>query len=327
MIEKIIYQIKLNKNFLLTSHLNLEGDAIGSLLAMRDILLFFKKRVSVVIQDKIPEEYRFLPHINAIRNIKNIKLSDYDVLITLDVSDEKRCQKVIDLFPQNKTIINIDHHISNTRFGKINWIDSNASSTVEMIYKLYKRLNIALNKKRALWLYVGLLTDTGSFRYPNTNAGSLKLAGKLINYGLNISNIYQNIYYTFNLNEIKIIAQILSTLKSDMNQRLVWFKMKREFFKKDKPKRDLADEILNLGRLIKKAEVIVLFKEDLSERNIIHVNLRSKNKIDVDRFARYFGGGGHRTASGCNIKGDLEKVENMVIKKIKEFINGGINCR
>jgi phosphoesterase RecJ-like protein len=320
MIKEVIRQIKLNRSFLVSSHINLEGDALGSILAMRDILLCFKKRVTIAIQDEVPFEYRFLPGINYIKNMDEIEISDYDVLVVLDTSDEGRCPKIIKAFPKDRTIINIDHHISNTRFGKINWINPKASSTVEMIYRLYRILNIPLNRRRALWLYTGLLTDTGSFHYPNTSAFSFKIAGRLINYGLNISSIYQKIYYTLNLADLKIIIQTLSTIKSERKDRIVWFKMRRDFFKRVKPNRDITDEILNLGRLIRTAEVVVLFKEDLSRKDTVNVNLRSKNRIDVDKIARYFGGGGHRTASGCRIKGTLEKAEKIVIEKIKEYI-------
>jgi len=321
MIKKIIQQIKLNKSFLVTSHINLEGDAIGSILAMRDILLHFKKKVEVVIQDEIPPEYKFLPDIDCIKTLKDIKFNDYDVLVLLDVSDQKRCQKIINRFPKDKTTISIDHHISNSRFAKINWIEPKVSSTVEMIYKLYKRLNIPLNRKRALWLYTGLLTDTGSFRYPNTTAYSFKLAGKLLDCGLNVSEIYQNIYYNLSLKELKIINQILSTIRSDKKNRIVWFKMKKDFFMKDKSTRDFSDVILDMGRSIKDIEVVVLFKEDFYNKDKIHVSLRSKNKVDVDMIARYFGGGGHRTASGCDIKDNLERAEKIVIRRIKECIN------
>jgi len=318
--KRIIQAIKTYKNFLITTHINLEGDALGSVLAMRDILLYFKKRADIVIEDDVPTEYKFLPHIDWIKKIKDIRFSDYDVLFALDISDKKRCKRIIQLFPKDRIIISIDHHISNTRFAHINWIEPRASSTVELIYKLYRKLNIPLNKKRAVWLYVGLLTDTGSFRYPNTTFNTFKLAEKFASYDLDVNSIYQNIYYNLTFEEIKRIAEVLSTIKSTKDRKIVWFRMKNDNFRKRFSSDNITDKILDLGRAIKDAEVVVLFKDDLYNKDKISINLRSKGKVDVDKIARFFGGGGHRTASGCNIKGNLKDIEEMVIKKVKESV-------
>lgn len=320
MMKRIIQAIKTYKNFLITTHINLEGDALGSILAMRDILLYFKKRADIVIEDDVPIEYKFLPHIDWIKKIKDIRFSDYDVLFALDISDKKRCKRIIQLFPKDRIIISIDHHISNTRFAHINWIEPRASSTVELIYKLYRKLNIPLNKKRAVWLYVGLLTDTGSFRYPNTTFNTFKLAEKFASYDLDVNSIYQNIYYNLTFEEIKRIAEVLSTIKSTKDRKIVWFRMKNDNFRKRFSSDNITDKILDLGRAIKDAEVVVLFKDDLYNKDKISINLRSKGKVDVDKIARFFGGGGHRTASGCNIKGNLKDIEEMVIKKVKESV-------
>jgi len=318
--KRIIQAIKTYKNFLITTHINLEGDALGSILAMRDILLYFKKRADIVIEDDVPIEYKFLPHIDWIKKIKDIRFSDYDVLFALDISDKKRCKRIIQLFPKDRIIISIDHHISNTRFAHINWIEPQASSTVELIYKLYRKLNIPLNKKRAVWLYVGLLTDTGSFRYPNTTFNTFRLAEKFASYDLDVNSIYQNIYYNLTFEEIKRIAEVLSTIKSTKDRKIVWFRMKNDNFRKRFSSDNITDKILDLGRAIKDAEVVVLFKDDLYNKDKISINLRSKGKVDVDKIARFFGGGGHRTASGCSIKGNLKDIEEMVIKKVKESV-------
>lgn len=319
MIKEILQTIKQHRNFLITTHIKLEGDALGSVLSLRDILLYLKKKADIVVQDRIPCEYKFLPHIQYIKNVKEVNFSDYEVLFALDTSSQQRCLKVIKSFGKDKIIVNIDHHISNTCFGSINWIDPEASSTTEMLYRLYQRLNIPLDKLRATWLYVGILTDTGSFRYPNTNAKTFQLAGRLVNYGLDVNRIYQSIYYNFTLKQIRMLNQIISTLKSDRSGRIVWFKMSRDF---PDNTYELSDEILDLGRMIKQAEVVVLFRENPYQRGNIRVNLRSKGRVDVDMIARIFGGGGHHTASGFSIKETLTRAEKIVIGKIKQILKG-----
>ena len=319
-LKKVVEQIKKNKNFLITSHINLEGDAIGSQLAMRQLLLNLGKRAIIVNEDRIPEEYNFLPGIKYIKRPKDIKDFRFDVLLALDCSDVGRFKEVYALFSKDKLVINIDHHISNNNFGAINWVDQKASSTVEMIYRLYKKMGIGLDKNKALCLYVGLVTDTGSFRYPNTNAFSHKIAFELMQYNLLANKVYKNIYENLKFEDLKLLSKILLNPQQDTMGEIVWFEIKRKILKAKRPHFDLTEYVLSFGRLIKDAEVLVLFKEDLFLNNQVRVNLRSSGKVDVNKIAQIFGGGGHRTASGCTLKGKLKDVEYTVLKRIKDFI-------
>ncbi|MCM8799219.1 MAG: bifunctional oligoribonuclease/PAP phosphatase NrnA [Candidatus Omnitrophica bacterium] len=319
MVKELIQKIKEYKNFLITSHINLEGDAIGSLLAMRALLTSLGKKATMVVSEKIPQEYNFVGDTHLIKRLDKIDYSKYDVLIVLDCSDQMRAEKIIEAFGKGKPIINIDHHISNTYFGDINWIEPEASSTAEMIYKLYEKLKVPLNRKIALWLYTGIFTDTGSFHYPNTTSASHRISSKLIDYGLKVHNIYRNIYQRKTISDVRFLIATISTINSTKDNKIIWFKMRKSLFNKYKPSSDLTEELLNFGRLIKDAEVVVLFKEN-SYSNTINVNLRSQGKIDVNKIASYFGGGGHRSASGCKIKGNLLDAERKVIAKIKQYL-------
>jgi phosphoesterase RecJ-like protein len=316
-LKEVVEQIKKNRSFLITSHLNLEGDALGSELAFRALLIYLGKKAMIINKDAVPNEYKLLPGIENIKRIKNKQSISFDAFVVLDCSDLGRCKEVAKLAGRDKVIINIDHHISNNNFGDINWVEPKSSSASEMIYKLFKKMRIPLDRDKALCMYVGILTDTGSFRYPNTTSDSLAIAADLLHYDLEVSKIYKNIYENISFTDIELLTKILSTMRFYMQGKIVWFKIKRNLIKNKKVSIDLAEHVLNFGRLAEETEVVVLFKENLDANNQIRVNLRSKN-IDVNRIAKIFGGGGHRNASGCTLVGPIESVQRQVIEKIKE---------
>ncbi len=315
-LEKIIKAIKENSKFLITSHINLEADALGSELAMAELLKDEKKQVVIVNEDKVPREYLFLP---GRRKIKQPKGNfDFDVFVVLDCSDLNRCGKVKDLITKGKLILNIDHHRANKRFGQINWLEPDSSSCCEMIYKLYKELNKPIKRDVAVLLYTGILTDTGSFRYPNTTKFTHRAISELLQFKLPISDIYYRIYESIPYSDVKLISQILFSLEKDISGEIFYLVMNREILKKKRSHYDLTENVLNFARSIRGAKLIILFKEIHPKE--IRVNLRSKEGFDVARLARFFGGGGHRTAAGCTINKELEVAKNLVLKKARELL-------
>lgn len=320
-LEKTIACIKSNKNFLITSHLNLEGDAIGSELAFYKILKAQGKQAIIINEADLPCEYNFLSGTKFIKKFrKNLKDMKFDCFVVLDCSDLKRCGEVYKLNTGGMPILNIDHHISNQRFGDINWIEPAASSTCEMIYKLYKRLHISLTRDIALSLYVGIFTDTGSFRYPNTSAFTHHLVSKLLKYNLDITQIYKNIYENIPFSDMKLLSKILPTIKRGIDGKVAWFQIKQNLLKNKKISFDLTEHILSFARAIKGVEVAVIFKENLGTKCEIRVNLRSQGKVDVNKIAQFFGGGGHKTSSGATVKGKIETVRSKVLAKIRESL-------
>lgn len=331
--EKVIACIKSNKHFLITTHLNLEGDALGSEIAFFRLLKSMGKQASIINQDSTPPEYNFLPGINKIKKFlprrrrripqkageKNYRNTKFDCFAILDCSDLRRCGDVAKINIDNKPILNIDHHISNERFGDVNWIEPNASSTAEMIYKLYRKLHLPIDRNTAIALYVGILTDTGSFHYPNTNSLTHRVVSDLLRFNLNIAQIYKNIYENIPFEGMKLLSRILPTMTLVLKGKVVWFQIKQDLLKKHKGIFfDLTEHVLNFARAIKDTEVAVIFKENLGAKQEVRVNLRSQGKIDVNRIARFFGGGGHKTASGATVRGKIEDVRLRVLNKIKE---------
>lgn len=320
-LRKVIAKLKSNKNFLVTSHTNPEGDALGSELAFAGLLRKMGKGVCVVNEDRTPEEYLFLPQAQNIMVFnKKTKGINYDCLAVLDCSDLRRCKQVAWSNVENKPIINIDHHISNENFGQVNWVEPRASSCSELIYKLYKALRIPFDQESATSLYVGIMTDTGSFRYSNTCAFTHKIAAELLRYGIDVPRVYYNIYGNIPLKDIRFLTRILPEMKIEAAGRVAWFQVPRNIFQKVRPSFDLTDHILSFARAIKGVQVVALFRENLGTDDQVRVNLRSQGQVDVNKVAAFFGGGGHKTASGATVTGAIDTVRKKVLAKIKESL-------
>jgi phosphoesterase RecJ-like protein len=320
-LKKLVACIKRNRNFLITSHINLEGDALGSELAFYRLLKSMGKSATILNADGLPHEYDFLPNINKINRLgKKPKDIKFDCLVVLDCSDLGRCGGVSKLNSHRKPVLNIDHHISNKKFGDINWVDAHFSSTSEMVYRLYKELGLPLNREVATFLYVGILTDTGGFRYPNTTSLTHEIVSHLLKYSLDISQIYKKIYEDVSFEDMKLLSKMLSNIRRQANGKIAWLEIRRNMLKDRRIFFDLNDYILSFARAIKDVEVVVLFKEELKGKSEISVNLRSRGKVDVNRIASFFGGGGHRTASGCTIPGKIGAVRKKVLAKIRESL-------
>lgn len=314
--------VKKHKNFLITSHLNLEGDALGAELAFYRLLKKMGKGARIINKDTLPYEYEFLPGKNLLGKFsKGAKFGGFDCFTALDCSDLGRAGAVGRINTAGKTVLNIDHHISNVRFGDINWVDAKASSCSEMIYRLYKQLRVPLDRQAALYLYVGILTDTGSFRYTNTSGFTHKAASELLKFDLNAAQIYNHIYASTPFEDMRVIIDILCGLRLEPGGKIAWAQVKSAMLKNKKPRVDLTDRVMTFARAIKGVEVAVLFREAPGVANEVRVNFRSRGKVDVNRIAQGFSGGGHKTASGATIKGSLEQARKKVLAKIREHLS------
>ncbi len=318
-LKKAVECIKRNNRFLITVHTSLEGDALGSELAFYNLLKKLGKQAVIINDDIIPAEYAFLPGVNRIKRFKGeLKNLPFDCFVILDCSDLSRCGGVAHFSSAQKTLLNIDHHISNSRFADVNWVEPGYSSACEMVYRLFKEMRLGLDKETAMLLYVGILTDTGSFHYSNTKSATHKVAAELLSHNLSAAKIYRQAYANIPFRQMKILGSILSTLRSDASGRVLWLQLKNNFKAEEMAGFDLSEYLLSLMRSVKGMEVAALFKEGFRKRGEVRVNLRSEGSVDVNKIARFFCGGGHKTARGCTVKGSAEEAARRVLRKIKE---------
>ncbi|MFH1406638.1 MAG: bifunctional oligoribonuclease/PAP phosphatase NrnA [Candidatus Omnitrophota bacterium] len=317
--KTLINQIRKNKSFLISSHVNLEGDALGSLLAMHELLRSLNKKVFVFCDDFPPKMYKFLIGPMKI-NINPKDAPEYDAAIILDSPQPERIGKILSAINRSKPIINIDHHISNTNYADVNWVDSNASCVGEMIYQLYGKFGKKPNRYAAMGIYVAILTDTGSFRYENTTPSCLKTAGELLRFGIDPKEIAQKVYETKSYQETKLLGEVISTLKLTPDKKIAYFYLTQDMLRRTNAVLEDSERFINFGRSIEGVEVAIFLREK-EKPNTTKISLRSKGKVDVNKIAQIFGGGGHRAASGCEIKEPLKEAMNMVLANIRKEID------
>lgn len=314
-LKKVIEVIRKNRRFLITAHVNLEGDALGSELALARLLRRQGKQVQIVNQDRAPLLYEFLPGVKTIRS-PNQKTLNFEVALVVDCSDFSRIGTVKKLIDGDKPIVNIDHHISNDNFAKINWVNPQASSASEMVYEIYKYGKFKMDREAALLLYTGIVVDTGSFRYDNTTAHTHSVIADLLKYRIPVEKIYNLLYARLPLKEVKLLFRLLTGFKMDKSKRIIWLTLKRGVINEEKMKTDVSEYVFDFLRSIGGIEVALIFRE--IGRNKVRVNFRSMGKVDVSRIAAAFGGGGHACASGCTVNTDLGTAQRLVISKIQK---------
>lgn len=317
-IENAVKAVREFKRFLITSHVNLEGDSLGSQLAMANLLKSLGKEFVIFDHDRVPSHYQFLPNVNRVRNDINRQEKKFDAAIVLDCPNLNRTGKVKEAVKKVGYIINIDHHISNENFGNINWVEKDVSSVGEMIHALYKKIGSPLTKEAALYLYIAILTDTGSFNYSNTSSATHEIVSELLGFGIAPGDISESIYQNKPLGDVKLLGKAISSLKVVFGGKVAYMVIRSNLLKATKTGPASCENFVNVARSVKGVEVAVFFREDMKQKNFFHASFRSNRDADVNKIAGYFGGGGHKKASGCAIKGSLGKVKKMVLGRIKD---------
>ncbi|MFA5261916.1 MAG: bifunctional oligoribonuclease/PAP phosphatase NrnA [Candidatus Omnitrophota bacterium] len=316
--KTIIRVIKKHKTFLISTHVNPDPDALCSELALAGFLRARGKKVLIVNHKPLPQQFRFLPGSSEIKSYKEGQQLAYDVAIVVDCGDLDRIGKVQDLLQEGKALINIDHHITNDRFGDINLVQPKASSTAEVLYDLLAAAKHALTKDLAMHLYIGIMTDTGSFRYENTSARTHAIVAKLMEFKYSVPALYRKLYEMISFRDLKEFTKVISHFDIFSAGKIICVELTKTSLSKFSQAFDLRDAIFRFLRSIKGVEVFVILTE--IERNKTRVNLRSSNKFDVAKLANYFHGGGHRRASGCMIHKNISKTRTEVIREIKKAL-------
>ena len=307
--------VKSAKTALVVSHVDPDGDSIGSMLAMGMILNQLGVVSDYYSEDGIPNIYRFLPGADQVRRVP-IANRFYDLLFAMDASDIKRLGEKLSPQEISKVIINIDHHPDNTKYGNINYVEK-SSSTAELVFKLAKYLKVKINRPMAENLYVALITDTGNYRYENTSIATFAMAGELLKTGLDTHEITTRIYDTKTIASIRIQAAALTNLEISPDRKAAWATVTQEMMDRTDAKGEDLVGLVDQIRSIDGIEVAILFREDNGK---VKVNLRSKEKVNVSEIAKRFEGGGHIRAAGAILHGDVESVKNRVISEVLKYL-------
>lgn len=314
MLSQVIELIEQKQRFMITAHVRPDGDSLGSSLALYWILKALEKDAVVVMRDRVPRAYRSLPGADDVVVLPEVT-EMFDGAFVIECSDIDR-PGLVGLEKQN--VVNIDHHSTTALFGNINWIDSTASAVGEMVYNLCKALGVTPTKEIATCVYVALLTDTGSFHFSNTTERTFKIASELVKRGVEPAKVSQALFYSYPYSKIKLLGLALATLERDETGQVATIHVSTADVAEADASDEDSDGIVNYALSIGDVDAVAFFKE--VEQDVFRVSLRSKGKINVARVAERFGGGGHKNASGCTLRGNFEELRAEVVERLREAV-------
>ena len=291
--------------FLIAAHVDPDGDAIGSALALSVALESMGKKTFVFSRDPVPKYFRFLAGFEKFSSsLKDIVKED-PVLILLDCNTPARA--AVEGYRFRKSIV-IDHHETEKDFGDIRWIDHRAAATGLMIYYLLKALLITLTQDIAVNLYTAISVDTGTFRYSNTSAEVLRVSAGLVEAGADPNLIAVNLYESWDYKRFRLLVMALNTL--EVRNRVAVIHVTQKMFKETATRSEDTEHFSNFPRMIGAIKMAVLLRE--LDNGEWKASLRSRGLVNVARIAEKFGGGGHNNAAGFKIKADLKNVKEAL---------------
>ncbi|MFA6919088.1 MAG: DHH family phosphoesterase [Patescibacteria group bacterium] len=302
--DQINQEIAQAQRILLISHQKPDGDACGSVLGMLSYLQSIGKQVGAFVADKPASYFSYLPNIDQISTDLSIFSQSWDVAIFLDSSDTPHTKADMDKLSQT-TIINIDHHISNKQYGKINYVDAQASSACEIVYNYLTYVGFAMDKRTATCLLSGIISDTGGFKNSATSLLAMDITSNLIRAGASVGNISNLVGMNKSINGLKLWGEVLSRLKTNAEYDIAYTYIKHSDFKKFNVSEEELDGFIDFLNVIVDAKAAILFRLESEQTR---VSMRTtKNDVDLSQIASSFGGGGHKKAAGFTLDFALEE--------------------
>ncbi len=324
--ERIIQDIRTTDNVVLFTHSHPDGDALGSLFGLADILETLGKKVFCFLEEPVSHLYAFLPDISK----AHTSLEDYRTFVAeaganimafaLDCGDDDRLGKSKQEFLEISPFAVIDHHQSHTKFGTARWVESTRSSTGEMVYELALALDVQVSYKCAYNLYVAICTDTGSFRYDCTRPRTMQIASELLEKGVRPDEVCSHLYDNFSLERLKLMEMVLSTLSLLESDQIAFMHVSDQMLEESGATLQDVEGFIDFPRSLRSVKVAVLIKE--ASDGSVSVSLRAKGQCDVAEVAKHFDGGGHRNAAGFSCQGkSIEQVRLEISGALSKALN------
>jgi bifunctional oligoribonuclease and PAP phosphatase NrnA len=315
--KRLLAEIRGASNIVLLTHSHPDGDALGSLFALADILVSLGKKVFCFLEEPVSHHYDFLPDTAR----ANTNLDDFRkfvseagkniVMIGLDCGDDDRLGKSKTEFLQIQPFLVIDHHRSHRAFGTISWVDPCRSSTGEMIYELAQTLNVPISYNCAYNLYVAICTDSGSFRYECTTPRTMHIAADLLEKGVRPEEVGSHLYDKYTIERLKLMEMVLATITLHAKEQIACMHVSQKMLQKSGAAIQDVEGFVDLPRSLYSVKVAVLLKE--TGNGVVAVSMRAKGQCDVAAVAKEFDGGGHRNAAGFRCLGkNIEQVQQEV---------------
>jgi len=322
-LEKIAEALRRHDKFVVSTHVNPDGDAIGSCLALKWMLDAMGKTAWVINPESTPEKLQFLDPENTIvvydAPICDPILESAEVHCTVDVSEPGRVGSVLEpLRAAGLVEIVIDHHPGNNHKADLAYIDPQASATGLLLCDLIETLGLPLSPRVAELLYVAIMTDTGSFRYTNTDGRTHRATARLIEAGAEPQRLYSAIYERDSIERFRLYQKVIGTAQFAAGGQLAWMVCPKEFFEQTGTRNTDLEDFVNTPRSLKTVEVSILFSQPRS--GTVRISMRSKNRLDVSRLAARFGGGGHVRAAGAVVEMSLEEAQKQVLQTAEQML-------
>lgn len=292
------------------AHVNPEGDAIGSTLAAALTLREAGKRTGAFNAHPVPSDLLELPGAGEMRQTVPPH-HDYGCFLVVDTATLGRTGGLLDGRRPGAMVVNVDHHAGNTRFGDVNWVEPEASSTGEMILRLLRTMGLPISRDVAANLYAAILTDTGGFRYGNTTAASLRAAADLVDAGAVPDAIAQGFSAHRVVGEWRLLGEVLAGMQTSRDGRVAWIEVTAAACRRAGVGMEVSEDFIQYARDLAGVRIAVAFKELSADE--IRVSFRSSGSLDVTALAATFGGGGHRNAAGCIVRGGLAAAKAAVL--------------
>ena len=315
-LEKAIDFIKENDGFLLSSHINPDGDGVGGVLGIIGLLKKLGKKYTAIFNDTPQKKLSFLEWFNEIKVFDASMEGNHSFknAIIVDVPLLKRVGNPVKLLEKDARILNIDHHISNTNYGEINLVDPDSAASTQIIASIYEKMGIEYGRDVAMSLYTGICVDTGSFRYSNTTSEVLKLAARLVDGGAEPATVTEYLYQYCNMETTMGLSRMIDTIEIHLNGKVASAYLDYQFLSSEEGKHVDTEGFVNYPLSINGVDVAILIREN--EEGKTRLSLRSSSDFDVNVLAKEFNGGGHAKAAGCLVEGSIEEVKKKLIEAI-----------
>ena len=317
-VHQIAEAVRASHRIIILGHSHPDGDCLGSGLGLLGILDALGKDARFVTIGPLPHYLAYLPWFDRIETTLPPAEETPDLWMYVDCGDPERVDDVWK--PVNGPTVNIDHHLSNTHYAGLNWVDIEAAAAAEMIYRLGKVLGVPYSAEIATCLFTGLMTDTGGFRYSNADAVTFAAASHLVGCGAHPSEIAQAVYESRKPQSVKLIGEVYATLRYEFSGQFVWNEITQDLYNEVGGDEFEPDGLSSDIRGIEGVEISALFHETVEGH--CRVGLRSRGRVNVSRLAQMLGGGGHHNASGAYMKcEDYGTQRDAALEIIRKYLS------
>lgn len=318
-IDRIVEGLRNHRTFCIVGHIRPDGDCVGSQLGLALALKDQGKKVVCWNEDEMPPKYAFLDRGHLFQKPK--RGQKFDCVVATDCASFERLGTVAPCIANRKLFINIDHHVSNTRYADLNWVSGREPSTGELIFRLLKVAKWPITKEISDCLFTAVSTDTGSFQYPTTRPGTFHVSAELVTRGADLAKICDEVYQSYPLSRVRLLKHVYNSFRLTHQNEIAYFWLRKADFVRAGSESDETEGLIDHIRAIEPVIVACVFEE--LEPELTRISLRSKSdKVNVSAIAAQFGGGGHPAAAGARISGKPLSTQRKVLAAIDKALDG-----